>query len=270
MAGDRGTPNRHATCCQVARARHLTGSTTRRPPTLRLGWGWQCTLLILVQERSDHWSEKPRQRRFRQRLKGQFSPAYLTLTSIIQGVALSALVGRVESQYPQFTTTDWLLAIATFVTVLGVWNEYVMQVLAFVWVPTLLDSAVPFAFLASELFLTHFVYHNLRLWLFTAALSFLVGMAAQIVTSLQSRRFAEENRDITRILVPAGRIRTVLSAGFIVLSLGTWGFYDLVQSALAQGIVAGTALVAILVFIGNSVPYWNQVLLYAREEQRTG
>jgi hypothetical protein len=204
-----------------------------------------------------------------QRLKDQFTPAYLTLTSIIQGVALSALVGRIESQYPQFTAADRLLAIATFVTVLAVWNEYVMQVLAFVWVPTLLDSVVPFAFLAGELFLTHFVYQNLRLWLFTAALIFLVGVAAQIVTSVQSRRFAEENRDITRILVPGGRIRAVLSAGFIVLSLGTWAFYDVVQRAQAQGIVAGIALVAILVFIGSSVPYWNQVLLYARGEQRT-
>jgi hypothetical protein len=49
------------------------------------------------------------------------------------GVVLSALVVRVESQYPQFTVTNWLLAIATFVTVLAIWNEYVMlQILAFV------------------------------------------------------------------------------------------------------------------------------------------
>jgi hypothetical protein len=204
-----------------------------------------------------------------QRLKDQLSPAYLTLTSIIQGVVLSALVVRVESQYPQFTATNWLLAIATFVTVLAIWNEYVMQILAFVWVPALLDSAVPFAFLAGELFATYFVYDNLRLWLFTTALIFLVGVAAQLVTSVQSRRFAEENRDIARILAPAGRMRAALSAIFIGLSLGTWALYDVVRRAHAQGIVAGLALLAIFVFIGSSVPYWNQVLLYARGEKRT-
>ena len=96
-----------------------------------------------------------------QRLKDQFTPAYLTLTSIIQGVALSALVVRVDSSYPQFTATDWLLAIATFIAILAVWNEYVMLVLAFVWVPNLLDSAIPFAFLAGELFAIHFAYHEI-------------------------------------------------------------------------------------------------------------
>lgn len=201
-----------------------------------------------------------------QRLKDQFAPAYLTLTSIIQGVALSALVVRVESYYPQFTATDWLLAIATFVTIITVWNEYVMQVLAFVWAPSLIDSVVPFAFLVGELFAIHFVYNNLRLWLFTAACIFLVGVAAQIVTTVQSRRFAEENRDIGLILTRSARMRPVLGAVFIVLSLGTWALYDGVQSAHVQGLVAGLALLAILVFMASSVPYWNHVLLYARGE----
>ncbi|MBA3823320.1 MAG: hypothetical protein H0X24_05345 [Ktedonobacterales bacterium] len=203
-----------------------------------------------------------------QRLKNQFTPAYLTLTSIIQGVALSALVIRVESNYPQFTATDWLLSIATFVVILAVWNEYVMMVSAFVWVPTLLDSVVPFAYLASELFVTHFAYHDLRLWLLTIALLFLVGGASQIVTTLQSRRFAAENRDIRRILAPAARIRTVYLLTFIVLSLGAWALYDVAQLAHAQALVAGLALLGILVFLGSAVPYWNRVLLYAQGTPR--
>jgi hypothetical protein len=110
---------------------------------------------------------KPAPETVSQRLKGQFAPAYLTLTSIIQGVALSTLVIRVESNSAQFDATNWLLAVTTFVGFLTVWNEYLMQVLMFVWVPTLLDSLVPFAFLASELFMAHFVYNGLRGWLLT-------------------------------------------------------------------------------------------------------
>jgi hypothetical protein len=198
------------------------------------------------------------------RLKDQFTPAYLTLTSIIQGVALSALVVRVESQYPQFTATDWLLAIATFLAILAVWNEYVMLVLAYVWVPTLLDSALPFAFLAGELFAAHFVYQDLRLWLLSAALLFLVGGAAQILTMVQSRRFAAENRDISRILAPAGRMRTGFLLTFIVLFLGAWALYDVARLEQAQTIVAGLALLAVIVFIGSAVPYWNRVLRYSQ------
>jgi hypothetical protein len=57
-----------------------------------------------------------------------------------------------------------------------------MQVLTFVWVPTLLDSLVPFAFLACELFMAHFVFNNLRSWLLTLGLMFVAGGAAQILT----------------------------------------------------------------------------------------
>jgi hypothetical protein len=54
----------------------------------------------------------PAPERVAQRLKEQFAPAYLTLTSIIQGVALTALVVRVEALYPQFGAVDWVLAVA--------------------------------------------------------------------------------------------------------------------------------------------------------------
>ncbi len=102
---------------------------------------------------------------FAQRLTSQFAPAYLTLASIIQGVALSTLVLRVEGAYAGFDAMAWLLTLDTFLTFLIVWHEYVLQVLAFVWLPTVLDTVVPFAFLAAELLLAHCVYQDLRLWL---------------------------------------------------------------------------------------------------------
>jgi uncharacterized membrane protein YcjF (UPF0283 family) len=57
------------------------------------------------------------------RLKDQFAPAYLTLTSIIQGVALSTLVIRIEATSERFDAADWLLAAATLVAFLVVWHE---------------------------------------------------------------------------------------------------------------------------------------------------
>ena len=80
-----------------------------------------------------------------QRLKSQFAPAYLTLASIIQGVALSTLVVRVEATNTGFNAVAWLLTITTFLVILDIWNEYLMLVQAYVWLPSLLDSIVPFA-----------------------------------------------------------------------------------------------------------------------------
>ncbi len=204
-----------------------------------------------------------------QRLKGQFAPAYLTLSSIIQGVALAFLAARVEATYTQFDAMDWLLTAATFVGFLAVWNEYLMQVLAFVWMPTLLDSLVPFAFLACELFMGHFVYHNLRGWLLTVGLIFVVGGAAQILTVTQARSLADENRDMTRVLAPHFRVRAVLEAVIVVFSLCAFALYDLLRLEQAQFVIELLAFALVIVFISSSVPLWNQLLAYARGEHRS-
>jgi hypothetical protein len=213
---------------------------------------------------------KPAPETVSQRLKGQFAPAYLTLTSIIQGVALSTLAIRVEGNYLQFDVTDWLLTVATFIGFLAVWNEYLMQALAFVWMPTLLDSLVPFAFLASELFAGHFVYHSLRGWLLSVSLIFVVGTVAQFLTITQARNLVEENRDVTRALAPYGRVRTVLGVIIIVFCICAWAFYDPLHLAQVQIFVALLALVGIIVFTGSSVPYWNQLLAYAEANRGLG
>jgi hypothetical protein len=201
-----------------------------------------------------------------QRLKSQFAPAYLTLTSIIQGVALSVLAARVEATYTQFDATDWLVTSATFLAFVTLWHEYLMQSLAFVWIPTLLDALVPFAFLAGELFMAHFVYHGLRGWLLAFGLTFVVGGASVLLLLRQTRRLGEENRDLVSALRPHRRMRAVLSAVTIVASLGGWALYDVLRLGQAALIIALLAAVLILVFLGSTVPYWNGVLAYTRGE----
>ncbi len=203
-----------------------------------------------------------------QRLKSQFAPAYLTLTSIIQGVALAVLAAKVEASYTQFDATDWLLTAATFLMFAILWHEYLMQALAFVWIPTLLDSLIPFAFLASELLEAHFVYHNLRNWLLMLGIGFIIGGVAQFMTFTQARLLSEENRDIVRALTNQGRIRAALSIAIIVISLCVWAFYDVLRLGREPFVVALTTLIEIIIFLASSVPYWNQVLAYTRGEYK--
>jgi hypothetical protein len=211
---------------------------------------------------------KPAPEILSQRLKGQLAPAYLTLTSIIQGVAFAFLAARVEATYAQFDTTDWLLTIVTFLGFLTLWNEYLMQVLMFVWVPTLVDSIVPFAFLAGELFMAHFVYNGLRYWLLALGLTFVVGTIASIVTIMQARTFPEENRDVVRALTPLIGVRAVLGIVILVFCLVAWALYDVLRLEQLQIVIALVALIAIIVFLASSVPYWNRILAYARGEIR--
>ncbi|MBA2680057.1 MAG: hypothetical protein H0U76_16875 [Ktedonobacteraceae bacterium] len=212
---------------------------------------------------------KPAPERVSQRLKDQFAPAYLTLTSITQGVGLAFLAPRVEATYAHFDAADWLLTIATFILYLLVWQEYVMQVLAFVWVPTLLDVLVPFAFLACELFLSHFVYHDLRNWLLTFGLIGIVGALAQFVTISQTRAFVEENRDMVRKVRLHGRYRGIFIIISITISLCLWALYDVLHLEQIRLIVASIVLVMVGVFVFGTIPYWNQVLVYANGEHRS-
>jgi hypothetical protein len=205
-----------------------------------------------------------------ERLKSQFAPAYLTLASIIQGVALSTLVVRVEATYPGFDAVAWLLTITTFLVILDIWHEYLMMVLAYVWLPTLLDSIVPFAFVAAELFLTHFVYGNMRGWLLAYAGCYLVGIAAWFLQNVQVRKLAEENRNVHEQLAPYDRFRGVLVLILAVLSLLTSALYNVLRLEQVQLFVALVAFVGSIIFIGSSIPFWNKFINYALGKRVTG
>jgi hypothetical protein len=200
------------------------------------------------------------------RLRSQFAPAYLTLTSIIQGVALSALVVRVEGMYQHFDLANWLLVTATLLAFLLVWHEYLMQALAYVWMPTLIDSAVPFGFLVAELFLAHFIYGNERLWLLVAGLAFILAIVAWGTTHTHT----QENADVLKAVAGLSPVRVLPSVISIVVFLGMWALYDVIGLGQVSGLVAAVAVVVIAGVIATTVPYWNRVLAYARREDAPG
>lgn len=204
------------------------------------------------------------------RLKGQFAPAYLTLTSIIQAVALSALVVRVEATYERFDAADWLLVTATFLIFLLIWHEYLMQSLAFVWLPTLLDSLVPFAFLVVELFMAHLAYGGQRTWLLIGGLGFAVGVASFLTASTQSQSpaHAAENSGVREAISGTLRIRFASNIVPGVLFLMGWALYDVLHLAQVQFVVALLAVICVVARIAGTVPYWNRVLGYAHGESK--
>jgi hypothetical protein len=145
------------------------------------------------------------------RLLSQFTPAYLTLSSVIQGVALSALVIRVEGNSDHFGLVNWLLAAATLLAFLLVWHERLVQALAYVWTPTLLDSAISFAFLVAELFMAHLVYGDERAWLLAAGIGFSCGLAAYALRRSQTYRHQPENAGVVQAITGFASLRLAFS-----------------------------------------------------------
>jgi hypothetical protein len=204
------------------------------------------------------------------RFKGQIATAYLTLSSIIQGVLISALVVRVEGAYTSFGAADWLLGAATLLAFLLIWHEYLMQALAFVWLPTLLDSLIPFTFLVVGLFLAHFVYGNQRAWLLAAAARFAVGIAAWGTSHISSRAHAEENIAVVGVLAQLSMARLALTVFPAAVFLAAWALYDVLGLGQIPVPVAAGALILIASRIAVTVPYWNRVLAHVRGEIDAG
>jgi hypothetical protein len=210
----------------------------------------------------------PRSTPVGERLKAQFAPAYLTLTSIIQGAAITTLVARVEATSTSFTAANWLLVAATFLSFVLIWHEYLMQALAYVWMPSLVDSLVPFAFLAVELFVAHFVFGNQRAWLLGASIAFAIGLVASRATIVQARGQSGENQGVLGAVGSVFSARLALNAGLTLLSFAAWALYDVLRLGQHTFAVALVALIAVAIALGSTVPYWNRVLAYARGERQ--
>ncbi|MGH2814452.1 MAG: hypothetical protein ACRDLC_04750 [Actinomycetota bacterium] len=120
----------------------------------------------------------PGSERVSRRLREQFAPAYLAITGLVQVLVLDALITKVEGSYTDYGAVEWLVVVATFLVCVDIWHEYLMTVLSHVWLPGLLDSLVPFAFLVAELLMVHFVGQDLRGSLLGYGLVALLGLAS--------------------------------------------------------------------------------------------
>jgi hypothetical protein len=206
----------------------------------------------------------------RQRLTGPFTTAYLTLASIIQGVALTALVSRVEATYGSFAVADWVLSTTTLLVILIVWHAYLRQALLYTWLPTFLDSLVPFAVVVVELFLAHLVYQTEQAWLLAYGGFYLIGLAAWFYQNRQVQTADYESRRIDRLLEWHDRVQGLILAVLAVLSLAAGALYDVLGLGQVRLGVALGALVAGCVYLGRSVPAWNRLLTYVRRGSERG
>ena len=169
-----------------------------------------------------------------------------------------------EGDYANYGAVEWLVAVATFLVCVDIWHEYLMTVLSHVWLPGLLDSLVPFAFLVTELLMVHFVGGDVRGWLLGYGLVALVGVAAWAQRNLRIRQFADEERDVPLALVARHWYRAALAVAVTAFGLLGWLLYDPLGLESAQLAVAAAGLVGVVVIIASSVPMWNQILRYAR------
>jgi hypothetical protein len=167
---------------------------------------------------------EPDHTRLYRQLRGSFATIYLTLLSIIQGVALADLANVVASGYSQFTVVQWLLVPMNFFSIVSIWNHFMADAISMEWIPSFSDAVLPFCFGAVELVLNHALLLGLTVWL--------IGMASAATleaagTWFMDRKAGQETRDRQLVSLFRSRVAGYLYHGlggmvlFILLALGT-------------------------------------------------
>lgn len=209
-----------------------------------------------------------------QRLQNSFSNVYLTMLSIIQGVALSVLAAVVYSGYQQFNSIQWVLVPCTFIIYLMIWYQLSMNVTTWEWILRFEDSFVVFIAGGIEFALAYSIplvtTFGLRIWLWTNAFSAVMG----VIGIYQVDRHAlqeEKNRNILLRINKVTRFRKayMLLTAVATLVLALIGFVKHLDTADSMGVNATTyiaigAAVVIGAFMVLSIVYWNLVVKYSQ------
>ena len=236
-----------------------------------------------MQEKGKHMQPvlepEPHHHVLHHKMKDSYAPIYLTVLSVIQGVALADLASVVAAGYRQFTVVDWLLVVLTFGSLISLWNQYTMQSAILNWVPDIRDAAIPFVFGALELFLNHSIILSLSAWLFATALISSVGALATWYARWRAGKEAE-NAKMLSLIRRRLRVLILYTLGLSVLLL-LLALVSRVGSLEAsdgvQGMHGVLALGIVLLVAGSeggflllSMQHWGRVVDYARTGQMPG
>jgi hypothetical protein len=101
-----------------------------------------------------------------------FTSVYLTMLSIIQGVALTDLSQITFSEHAHFTAVNWVEVATMLWSLIYIWNHFMSDALMTHWIPDLEDAALLFGTGVFELVANHAIVSSPTAWLATLAIMF--------------------------------------------------------------------------------------------------
>lgn len=202
-----------------------------------------------------------------ERIKAQFSTVYLTLISVIQASVLSYLMVCADGLLGSITLRTGLLLVTTFLIVVSCWNEYVMGSTTFRWVPTLVDSFLPFLIGASEFLMVRSLSRNGAAWYFFLAAFCVFGYLAFFNQYRAARRLPDND------VVFAALGQWTLASEILMLAVAVFsivvGVIDggLPLSSPARALLAVATLGATVVYFIRTAFYWRRITRHVQLRQ---
>ena len=141
------------------------------------------------------WRPRIDQRHLREATQSGFQNSYLTLLSIVSAVVIASIALNAERVLRPDSVLDTpdnvlLVYIAIGIScanVVIVWYEYSWLIRTFVWVPTPVDTLIPFLLCAFQLVATFFL-GDARWWGFYTGLFVLCGSIAYVNSLAQTKK----------------------------------------------------------------------------------
>ena len=120
----------------------------------------------------DDSANPPDRRSLFRSMAENFTSVYLTMLSIIQGVALTDLSQITFSEHGHFTAVNWVEVAAMLWSVVYIWNHFMGDALMTQWIPDLEDAMLLFGTGVFELVANHAIVASPAAWLATLAIMF--------------------------------------------------------------------------------------------------
>jgi hypothetical protein len=201
------------------------------------------------------------------RVENSFKDFYFQLVSVIQGLALSGLVLAVTTNYHDLHLINWLRVGVDFITIVAIWQEYMVGATIFAWVPTVLDSFVPFVLGAVEFALCSSVLNGFNTFLLEATATITVGSIAYANFSYHVRRGFPNNQLSYQFFRPHVRFGLLCCVfGFIgITSLWLTGeLFNLSSNENYQILASGLVAICPAGLLLHFIPHWNGAIANAR------
>ena len=220
---------------------------------------------------AEHSANPPDHRALLRVITENFSGVYLTMLSIIQGVALTDLASIFFSERTHMSAVQWIEVATMLWTLVYVWNHFMADALMAYWIPDIEDAALLFGTGVFEILANHAIVWGAAPWLSTLAIMLCCWSAGTFYIRRQEERFV---RDPVLLTVLRRRMKRLglqtLGGGVVVGAFAVWcgvahaGADSSSTEARTVALASVAVAFAVSVAIGTtSARFWRRVRRYA-------
>ncbi len=222
----------------------------------------------MTQEPQPH---EPDHRTLLEKIFREFTGIYLTMLSIIQGIAFTDLIAVIIPAYYRLTAANWIQVATMLAIIIVVWNHFMADALMWEWIPDMAGALLLFGTGVFEVAANHTALVNLTAWLAVLA-TMMFGWSVAVFYI----RHQEEGYVRDPVLLRLLRRRTLptllgtLLSGILLALVALLTYLAQVATDATQGWKMGAAIVAALIAFMSvcvigfiSERFWRIVRTYA-------